>query len=368
MDQVIGVINLVNEPNFLKGLTHHRCFASVPFGGRYRLIDFTLSSLIHANVSKVAVFTKEKYRSLMDHLGSGKEWDLDRHNGGLYILPPVDPEKKMKGDIQQFYHHLEFFRRSDADTVIISPGHHVCKIDFNEVLKVHRTANAHLTVVYNDYRGEPVRQLMYHKLSVNEEGSVTKIELYTSPHTGDHICLETYVIDKHLLIDLVQECIENEEFDFLKDAVKANLNRLNVTGFHFKDYMPFIHSVESFYHASMAFLDPEVSRRFFFEQGDVYTKIKNEAPAKYAPSSKVSNALIANGCDIQGIVENSIIFRGVKIKKGAVVKNSIIMQKGEIEEGASVENVITDKQVRITNKKVVSGSGQPKIIKKATII
>lgn len=368
LDHVLGVINLINEQPFLKELTAHRCLASVPFGGRNRLIDFTLSNFIHAHVTQVAIFAKENYRSVMDHVGSGKEWDLDRHNGGLFILPPIHADEKIKGDLQQFYDHLEFFRRAPADFVIISPGHHVCKLDFNDVIQFHKNNKADITVVYKSYDGEPIQKPIYHNCLLDEADNITDIGLYTSPAAGDAICLETYVLSKQLLIDIIQKCKENGEVDFLKDGVKANLHHLNIKGYHFTGYMPFIHSISSFYAGNLAFLKPEVLHAFFYENWDIYTKIKHEPPVKYSAFSQVSNALLANGCDIEGSVENSILFRGVKVKKGAVVKNSIIMQKGEVEEGAHVENVIADKQVRITKDKVIIGDRQPAVMKKGEII
>ncbi|PKR85477.1 glucose-1-phosphate adenylyltransferase subunit GlgD [Heyndrickxia camelliae] len=368
MDSVVGIINLINEKHFLKELTYDRCLASVPFAGRYRLIDFTLSNLIHAGVKSVAVFTKEKYRSIMDHLGSGKEWDLDRRTGGLFILPPIHPEKEIKGDLQQFYDHIEFFQRSAADTVIISPGHHVCKIDYTDIIQNHRNKKADITVVYKKYDGIPVQKPIYHRCSVDHTGAISDINLYTFPQKDQDICLETYIINKYILIDLIKKCVENDEYDFLKDIVKANLNKLNINSYEFEGSMPFIHSIESFHHGNMAFLNQDIAQNFFHQDWAVYTKIKHEAPVKYSSSSCVSNSLIANGCEIEGTVENSIIFRGVKIKKGAVVKNSIIMQKGEIEEGAFVDYVITDKQVTISKDRVVSGDLRPLVIKKAEMI
>lgn len=368
MRNVLGVINLVNARPILKELTHHRCLASVPFGGRYRMIDFTMSNFMNVSVSKVAIFTKDKYRSLMDHLGSGKEWDLDHLSQGLFILPSTHPDEKIKGDLQQFYDHLEFFQRATADTVIIAPGHHICKIDFNEVIKEHESNEADITVLYKDYDGVPVKRPLYHQCSLGTNGEVRDINFYTSPKKGDHICLETYVIKKQLLIDLIKNCIEYDEYDFLKDIVKANLINLKVQGYQFTGYMPFIHSLETYHASSMEFLNPEIIRDYFYDSWEVFTKIKHEAPAVFANSSRVSNSLIANGCIIEGTVENSIIFRGVKVRKGAVVKNSIIMQKGDIEEGAQIENVITDKQVIITRDQNIKARKKPIVFKKEEVI
>lgn len=368
LENVIGVINLVNEKQYLKELTSHRCFAAVPFGGRYRLIDFTMSNFINANIKKVAVLTKDKYRSIMDHLGSGKEWDLDRRNGGLFILPPVHPDENIKGDIQQFKDHIEFFLRSTEDTVIISPGHHVNKIDFNDVIKQHRESGADITVLYKHFDGEPVEKPFYHKYSINEVGKVTNIELYTTPKQGDPVCLETFVFKKDLLIEMINNCYENSEYDFIKDGVKANLNHVKVHSYCFTGYMPFIHSISSFYQSNMDFLNPEIIKEFFYEGWDIYTKIKHEPPVNYSVSSRVTNSLIANGCDIKGTVENSIIFRGVKVHRDAVVKNCIIMQKGEIEEETYLENIITDKQVKISPNLVIIGDFCPHVLKKADIV
>ncbi|HET7658309.1 MAG TPA: glucose-1-phosphate adenylyltransferase subunit GlgD [Bacillales bacterium] len=368
MNEVLGVINLINERPILKELTQHRCLASVPFGARYRLIDFILSSFVRANISKVGIFSKEKYRSLMDHLGSGKEWDLDRHNGGLYILPPVDPGEQMLGDLQQFHSHIEFFQRSRQEMVIISPGHQICKMDFKKIYDFHKQNEADLTVVYKDYDGMQPEKPFYHQCTVNDEGEVSDIKLFTFPKKGDPICLETYVIRKDLLIELINDCVRNNEYDFLRDAVKANLSRLKVKGYRFEGYLPFIHSIQSFYDSSLQFLNPEVWQSFFYEEGNVFTKVKHEAPSKYSKEAKVSHSLIANGCEIEGTVENSILFRGVKVKKGAHIKNSIIMQKVDIESEAQLENVIADKQAHIGEKAVVVGKGRPKVIQKSATL
>lgn len=368
MGNVLGIINLINEKQILKELTAHRNVASVPFAGRYRLIDFTMSNFVNADISKVAVFPKERYLSVMDHLGSGKEWNMDRRTGGLFILPPIHPNAAILGDMKQFYDHLSFFKRANADTVIITPGYHVCKMDYNKILDYHYSSGADITFVYKDFAGGVVEKPMYHKCFLNEHENVTDISLFNIPRKGDHISLETYVISKQLLLDLIQKCVPNEEYDFLKDAVKANLYNLNVKGYHFTGELPFIHSIESFFSTNMNFLNPEVLRAYFSEDWSIFTKIKHEAPTRYCQSSNVSNSLVANGCDIEGTVENSILFRGVKVKKGAIVKNSIIMQRGEIGEGVHVENVITDKEVKITNDKVIVGKQQPTVIKKAEVI
>lgn len=369
MTNVLGVINLINEKPILKELTKHRCLASVPFGARYRFIDFALSNLIHAEITQVAVFTKDNGRSIIDHIGSGKEWDLDRYDGGLFILPPVADDAKLKGDIQGFYDHREFFERASADLVIISPGSNVSKLDICELVAFHEKSQADITVVYRKYDGEPIQKPNYHQVVVDKEDNVRDIELFTTPQKGDFVCLETYVLSKPLLMDLIQTCSENGEYDFLRDAIKANVHKFKIKGYHHRGNMIFIHSMDSYHAANMAMLDPDTIRAFFYSDWEILTKIKHEPPAKYGQTADVKNSFIANGCLIEGTVENSIIFRGVKIKKGAVVKNSIIMQKTEVEEDAVLENVIADKQVAVTQQKVVVGTpSHPKVLCKKEII
>lgn len=368
MKQMLGVINLINERPILKELTQHRCLAAVPFGARYRLIDFVLSSFVRANISKVGIFSKEKYRSLMDHLGSGKEWDLDRHNGGLYFLPPVDSGEHVLGDLHQFHSHLEFFQRSSEDTVVLSPGHQICKIDFQRLHDFHESREADITVVYKNYDGSPSERPFFHQCSFDDDGNISDIELFSFPDQGDPVCLETYLIRKNLLIELLEDCVKNNMYDFLRDVVKANLTRLKVKGYCYDGYMPFIHSIQSFHDSSLQFLNPNVWQPFLLEEGTVFTKVKHEAPTKYAENVKVSHSLIANGCEIEGTVENSILFRGVKVQKGAIVKNSIIMQKVNVEDGALLENVIADKQAHFNKETVVIGESNPKVIRKSAII
>lgn len=368
MDKVLGVINLVNENSYLRELTAHRCLASVPFGGRYRLIDFTLSNYINADLKKVAIFPRERFRSLMDHLGSGKEWDLDRQEGGLYFLPPLQMKDPIKGDLHQFYNHLELFERTTCDEVIIAPGTHVNKIDFNDVIRKHRESGSDITVLYKEFDGMPVNKPLYHKCDLDEHGNVQDIELFTKPASKDPVLLETYVINKELLISLIKECVANDENSLIKDALKAHLKDYKVMGYPYTGKMFFIHSIESFFQAQISLLNPEMARSMFHEDWEVFTKIKHEAPARFGELSSVSDSLIANGCEIEGTVENCVLFRGVKVHRGAVVKNSIIMQKGEIEAGALVENIIADKQVKITKNQTLIGKNKPMVIKKLEVI
>ncbi len=368
MKQVMGVINLGYEKEFLKEVTNHRCLSSVPFGGRYRLIDFALSNMVNAGIFNVAVFTRRKYRALLDHLGSGKEWDLDRQRDGLFILPPTDTAGEYKGDIQHFNENLAYFKRSTADYVIVTTGNLVWNIDYNEVFAHHIRTSADITMIYKGYDGDTIDEPIYHTIEMNSNGRVEGIVLETFPVHGDNVFLDTYVIKKSLLVELISSGGDNDRYDSLNDSIKDHLEKLNVQSFRFEGYMPFIHSIQSYFNHNMDLLDPMIAQQLFFNKRYIYTKVKHGPPAKYLEASNVTQSLVANGCVIEGTVENSILFRDVIVRKGATVRNSIIMQKGEIGEGAIVENAIFDKDVKISKDCIVIGEIGPIVVSKSTVL
>ncbi|MCZ8513013.1 glucose-1-phosphate adenylyltransferase subunit GlgD [Paenibacillus filicis] len=366
---MMGVINLVNEPDDLEELTYTRCVASVPFGSRYRLIDFALSNMVNSNIENVAVFTQHKYRSLMDHLGSGKEWDLDRKRGGLFILPAVlhETTRILRGDLFQFYSHRDYFYRASEDYVIISRSHIVCNIDFNEVLDYHLSKNADVTVVYK--KAEEEEYAKFRRLAVREDGQVTVIEDHSGRLRTDNISMEMYVMSKELLLDMVETCLAQGYDHLVRDGIMKNIDKLGVYGYEHKGHTGLVNTIQSYYKNSMQLLNPKIWRELFFQRNLIYTKVKDEPPARYAENALAKNSLIANGCVIEGKVENSILFRGVKIRKGAYVKNSIILQNCEIEENVIIENAILDKDVFINRGRVLTGDKQaPFIASKTKVI
>ncbi|MBP1994816.1 glucose-1-phosphate adenylyltransferase subunit GlgD [Paenibacillus eucommiae] len=355
MKKVMGVINLVNEPDDLEELTYFRCPASVPFGGRYRLIDFTLSSMVNSGIDNVAVFTQHKYRSLMDHLGSGKEWDLDRKRDGLFVLPSVldEPTGISRGDLFQFYSHRDYFYRGKEELVIISRSHMVCNINYNEVVSYHQDMQADITVIYKEVDEEiPAK---FRRLAVKDDGRVTLIEDHTGRLRTNKISMEMYVMSKALLLDMVESCLAQGYDHLVRDGIMKNIDKLSVYGYKYEGHLGIVNSIQSYYRQSMQLLDPKVWRELFFQKNLIYTKVKDEPPAKYLDSANVKNSLIANGCIIEGRAENCILFRGVKIRKGAYVKNSIILQNCEIEENVIIENAILDKDVFISRGRVLTG-------------
>jgi glucose-1-phosphate adenylyltransferase len=355
MKRAMGVINLINEVDYLEVLHRNRCVAAVPFGGRYRLIDFILSSMVNSGMSKVAVFTHSKYRALMDHLGSGKEWDLDRKRGGLFVLPPNTDEKEeiARGDLYQFHCQRDYFHRSRQDVVVVTRSHMVCNINLQPAIETHLESGADITMVYKHTVSETTARAR--RIRMDETGRVVEMQDHNGRLSSNDVSMEIFIMTKQFLLDLVETSLAQGYDHFVRDAIMKNLSKLRVVGYHYDGYLGLINTIQSYYRHSMNLLKPEVRRELFNKNGLIYTKIKDEPPSRYLDGSSVQNALIANGCIVEGSVENCILFRGVRVGKGAVIRNSIILQNGEIHSGASIQNSILDKDVKVLEGKTVQG-------------
>ncbi len=365
---MLGVINLDPELDNLNELTYFRCGAAAPFGGRYRLIDFVLSNMVNSNINDIAVFARRKYRSLMDHLGTGAAWDLDRKRGGLFILPPDwnDPTDISKGDLQHFHNNRDFFERGTAQYVLVTGSQYVCNIDYSKALQFHIQNNADITLIYKHVKELSIEHKLCHKVEIDANSHIYRV---TNDHFNHQVYMGMFIINKKLLIELVDHCIAHGMDNFFRDAIAANTNKLKIYGYKYDGYLSVINSIESYYRHSMSLLSPEVYRELFFSDQLIYTKIKDEPPAKYIKGSTVRNSLIANGCVIEGHVENCILFRGVHVAKGAVVKNSIIMQRSVINENAMIENVILDKDTLLSSeRKFIGGIEQPFVVAKRKVM
>ncbi|RIX54152.1 glucose-1-phosphate adenylyltransferase subunit GlgD [Paenibacillus nanensis] len=366
---VLGVINLIHETDELEHLTQNRCLATVPFGARYRLIDFVLSSMVNSGISKVAVFAHTKYRSLMDHLGSGKHWDLQHRQGGLFILPPssVDIQEMSRGDLYHFYQHRDYFQRSSWEYVVIARSHMVCNVDFDDVISRHQEQGADITIVCKrqdkQMPGKP------RKVKMEENGRITAIQDHYGRLVSDVVSMEMYVMRKELLMELVETSLAQGQDHLVRHAIFSRLGQLNVYGYMYEGYLGVVNTLPSYYANSMSLLKPEVWKSLFYQPGPIYTKVKDEPPTRYASGSRVTNSLIANGCRIEGTVINSILFRGVHIEKGAIVKDSIIMQNGQVGESSFIYNSILDKDVQVENGRDIRGAGgTPFLVGKKKII
>lgn len=370
MKELMGIINLSENEENIKELTYNRSLATIPIMGRYRIIDFMLSNMVNSGIQKVSIITKGKSRSLMDHIKTGKSWGLDKKINGLTVLNPVVNLYDFvthKGDLECFKSHYDFFEHSKQKYVFLSRSYMICNIDFKDALKYHKESGADITIIYKKILNNDDRFLNCDNLNLDDDNRVISIGRNTKIRRSSNVSMEMYIMKKELLLNIIHDSLILGDSEYLKQAVFQKIKSSYVNAYEFEGYLSCINSVQNYYETSMELLDRNLSNELFDQNGTIYTKVKDEPPAKYVEGSKVSNSLIANGCIIEGTVENSILGRSVKIKKGVVVKNSIIMQKSTIEEGTFVDNAIVDKYVQISPQSILSGDRRnPIIIKKGS--
>ncbi len=367
---VAGIVFANAGDNLLKRLTSKRSVASVPFGARYRLIDFSLSNLVNAGITSVGIITKENYRSLMDHVGNGVHWELDRKNGGLYLLPPylTSGAKKYNGTVDALYGARDFIKRCKSEYFVICHANVLANIDISAAVEEHIAKEADVTIIYqNGIVGAENSDNL--ALKLNKENRVTHIDYNLSAGTKTAYGVGVTIINRDLLLDLTEKAYEEDLLSFSVDVLAKKVKQLKIYGFEHSEYAAFLKSTDSYYQASMDLLDATVRRQLFNPKRPIYTKTRDDMPTKYGTKADVKNCLIADGCIINGTVKNSILFRGVKVEKGAVVENCILMQETSVGEGAQLNNVISDKNAAVGEEMVLKGTAQKHFfIKKNQIV
>lgn len=355
--KAVGIIFSNIHDGKVPELSRDRTLGSIPFGGRYRLIDFPLSNMVNSNIDTVGIITKSNYQSLMDHVGSGKDWDLARKDGGVIILPPygdILSSNLYNTRLEALKGVTNFLFRADEEYVVMTDCDAVCRINYNDIIENHIRKGADISLVY-DVRVPSFEEKDAITFSITDD-RITQINF--SPDMDgekENIFINVFVMKKSLLQNIVMESISHNKNHFMADIVAKNLKSLKIIGYKHKGFYAGITSFQAYYDSNMALLN-ESNRNELFGDRSVFTKIRDSAPTKYGNSSCVKNSMIADGCIIEGEVENSIIFRNVKVGRGAVVKNSIIMQNTQLGENCKLNCIITDKNVTIKDRKILSGS------------
>ena len=363
----LGVIFANTYDNLVPELVAERSMASIPFGGRYRLIDFTLSSMANAGIDNVSVIVRKNYHSLMDHLGAGREWDLTRKRGGLNIVPPFAERsvKMYSGRVDALDSILNWLEAQKERYVILSDSYIAMNFDFGSLIDAHVASGADVTMVYNRAPIPEGARSDNYTIRIDETGRVQEI-LSNDYRMGEqNLAMNIYVIERESLIHLIHDAAVRGLVYFERDILARNLKLLNVQAYEFKGYAARVSDMKSYFDENMRLLQAGNVDKLFNEGNPIYTKIRDDNPTRYLEGSKVKNSLLADGCVVEGTVENSVLFRGCQIKKGAVVRNCVLMQDTVVEENSSVEYVVTDKNVHITaDKKLIGTDSFPVFVAK----
>ena len=361
--EALGIIFPNSYDSLVPDLVSERLMASIPFASRYRMCDFMISSMVHCGIDNISILVRKNYHSLLDHLGNGREWDLARKNGGLNIVPPFAQKqiKVFSGRIEALESIRGYLMKQTEKYVILSDANIAVNFDFNALLDEHIKSGADVTMVYRkqEIPQSLIRQStagmdLYYALGINGE-RVSKIYINPKESGEMNFSLNIYVMDRELLIRMVDEAYLHGDVYFVRDILEKKIDQLDVRGFCYDGYVAHIHDMNSYFEENMRLLKEE-NINALFSGNQIYTKIRDDNPTRYINGAKAKNVMVADGCVIEGEVENSVLFRGVKIGKGAKVKNCVLMQDTVIEDNVSVEYVITDKNVTISEGKSLTGN------------
>ena len=353
----VGVIfSNIHDEN-IPELSRHRTMASIPYGGRYRLIDFALSNMVNAGITTVGVVTKYNYQSLLDHLGSGKDWDLARKDGGIILLPPYSDETDTpySNRLEALKGITGFLNHRNEEYVVISDCDGIAHIDLADIIAYHEAKGADITMAYHEEAGK-IEQSYFLTFAANEDGRIEEVQISpkTTATSKSNVYINIMVINREFLLNIIQDAVTRGLTSFGKDILTKQVDALKLYAYRFGGYYAGINSIQKYYQHSMELLS-KPTRDELFGGRDIYTKVRDSAPSKYTDSAIVKNSLISDGCVIEGTVENCILFRGVKVGKGTVIRNSIVMQDTVIGDHASLNCVVTDKNVVIRDRRVLSG-------------
>lgn len=363
---VLGLVFASMHDSYVSELTNQRTMGSIPFGGRYRLIDFPLSNFVNSGVSEVGVITKSNYGSLLDHLGSGRDWDLARKKGGLHLLPPYSQNGGIyKGRLDALSNIWSFVEHSHAKYVILANCDIVTTIDFTPVLNQHISSEADVTLIYSKGSYDSEKSSFATILEFDEDNRL-KGAMVNPQISGEcNLWLDMLIISKECLKKIVFGATSRNLYSFTKEILQNRTDEYKILGYEHKNLFMRIDNTNNYYDANMLMLEADKRNALFSSKKPVYTKVGDNGPVKYGLESKVSNSLIADGCIIEGTVENSILFRGAKVGKGSVVKDSILFQGTKIGENCTITGVIADKNVTADDGRVVTASSaSPLYVKK----
>ena len=371
INNAFGLIYAGEANMNMKDLASERSLAAVPFAGRYRSIDFPLSNLVNTGVRNIGVITQRNYNSLMDHIGGGGAWDLHRKRDGLFVLPPfVNRETPgvYQGTIDALRGAANYIERAPYRYCILMSSHTIYNASYEEMMKQHIESGADVTALYNI---EPADAFAYEdsfddvRFVLNERNRIVDMEFDTARPKSSNCSMNCFILDKSLLTYLLDESAGKGFVDFTRDILFRKLDTLKIFGYRYDDHVVRLSSVGNYFRENLALLRPDVRADLFSKETPIYTKVKDEVPARYAGSAIVKNCMVADGCVIEGEIENCVLFRGVRIARGARLKNCVIMQGSEIAENAELENVILDKDVTVrSHGRLIAPSQYPIVIGK----
>lgn len=362
MKDCIGIINLDENENGMGELVKKRVLGSVPIAGKYRIIDFVLSNMTNSGIECIGIFTKNKSRSLMDHLTNGRPWDLHRKKDGLKVFNFGDNEPYYE-DVHNFLDNIAFVKYSRKEYVLLAPSYMMCNINYSDIIREHKKSENDITVIYKEANNADKSFIDCDVLNIDENNRIISVGENLGEKKNTNISMEMYLMKTELFIDIVYDSIRSGEYRKVKQFIHSKLDTLKVYAYKFDGYLSCINTLEEYYKTNMNFLDTDISKEIFCNKDLIYTKPKDCAPTLYTEESKVKNSIIANGSYIEGEVEDSIIGRSVHVAKGVKLKGCIVMQNAIINSGSELNNIVIEKGMEIgENEKYIGTKEFPMVM------
>ena len=371
MYKAFGIVNSSSKNIRVEGLEDYRPIGAFSFLGRYRVIDFPISNLSNSDIDRIQIYVQEKPRTLVSHIGTGRHYNINSKSGRLQILFSDTAKRNdiYNTDIAAYYENLECIEAMHHENVVITPDYMVYSADFSTLIAQHIDSGADITLLYHSVDNAKEAYLNCNILNLNKQRGVLSIEPNHGNAKNRNIFMDTYIMKKDLLVDLIKKARATSSAFTLTDIINELHNDLDVRGISHRGFFASITDFQSYYDANMDLINIKTAQTLFDSEWPIYTRTNDSCPTHYYGTAEIRNSVVSNGCQVEGTIENSILGRGCIIHKGAVIKNSVVLAGAEIGEGVHVENQVVDKLAKILHvKEVVSDPALPGYIKRGDII
>ncbi len=366
-NKAFGIVSSADNSIHVEGLHDYRPIGAFSFIGRFRVIDFPISNMSNSGMDRIQVYVRSRPRSIAEHIGSGRHYNINSKRGKIQLLFSEDSNLNSiyNNDICAYSENLDIIQRMHQEYVIITPSYMVYKQDFSELLQSHINSGADVTLLYHKVDNAKEYFQNCKIVNINKQKGISSLEKNLGTAKERNIFMDTYCMSKDTFVGLIKAAKELSSIYTLADIVNLKCKDMDIRGYQHKGYFASLLSLSDYYRASLELLDYDVASDLFRPEWPIYTRTTDSCPTQYFETAKVSNSFISNGCLIEGTIENSVVGRGVTIKKGAVIKNSIILAHVVIEEGVHIENTIVDKWAHIIHVKDIRGTEEhPQYIKR----
>lgn len=352
-----GIINFEGSNVNVEGLKEYRPVPAFSFLGRYRLIDIMVSNMTNSGIERIQVYMNGQTRSLIEHLGTGRHYNINSKRGQLQLLTS-DPtiNASYNNDINAFLYNLEAIEDVDADYFVIAPSYIIYSIDFEKVIESHINKGADITVVYRNTDQAHDHFIDCSTLTLDKDGAIMSVEPNQGKHKNRNISLETYIIRKELFIKLISSAPAISSMFWWRDVIKEVLNDYKVIGYACKSECYCINNLKEYFWANMQLKDYKIAKALFSKDWPIHTRTNDSAPAYYGVNAVCTNSIVSNGATVKGNVDNSIVGRQVLIDEGAEVKNCVLMAGVKIGKGVKISNAVVDKKAVISRVKELGGT------------